>query len=172
MEKKVTGSGDVFQAFDFSITINRPELLAVATPDENFTYSIVKTSSSTGVTAVSQGTHAYGTPLTFKLAHGDKLIINKMYGGSTIVTADETDPHGHTKSVKFTPAGGGTDKTVVTNEIITGKGAHALVTNDKTQTTQVGFFLDNAPVALAIVLSVGLLVAFVVVNRKRKAGRE
>ena len=172
VEKKVTGDGDIYQAFDFSITVDKPALLAVATPETTYTYSIVKADGNVDPDHKAV-TGTYGTPLTFNLKHGEKLVINKMYGGSTIKTVDETNAYGHDKTLTYTPAGGQAEEsqTAVTDKLITGQGNKLLVKNDKKPSTEVGLFLDNAPIILVITLSVVAILAFAVVNKKRKASR-
>ncbi len=167
IEKIVAGDeGDVNQAFEFKFTIQKPALIAEKNPSNTFTYSIVtSTENGANVTAQTGVEGTYGQEVTVQLGHKDKLIINKVYGGSK-VTADESNAYGHEKKIAYTPNGAAA-KTEINNEILLGENNAAVVTNTKNSTTTVGFFLDNAPIILLMVLAAASVVTFVVVNKKR-----
>jgi len=177
--------GDKTQYFDYAVTITAPAT-AISTTYEacitelgNSPSTVVTDTTDNSLTNVTPGTGGYftiasGASVTLKLKHNQRLVFTDMLVGTTY-TAGETDTaSGYT--VAATKLQGGVSSNVTSTRTgvagaVAESGNSVTVTNTRNSTTPTGILIDNLPFILLILVSVGGLIAYLVVRRRRPARR-
>ena len=108
-----------------------------------------------------------GTAFTFKLKHGQKLVLLNLPVGAKY-EASETDSKGHTANITVKANGVAGSESATTNVPSTyiGEAANsALVRNDKIASTPTGILMNNLPYVILIAIAIAGIAA--VAGRKR-----
>lgn len=184
ISKTVTGElGDKNQYFPFNVELKAPEELAqkknsqgepivLNTRARIFNSRVnrfEKDLQNNGINADGEGyfTVTYGKAFTLNLKHGQAIVFEKVFVGSTL-TANETDSKGHKLTYKF--VSGGTEISGITSLNVSDKGINKIeVLNQKNQISPQTGFNTNATsfMLMAVVGSIGLFaMTFIVLKKK------
>ena len=157
VEKKVTDKDDKEispdQEFSFTLTMKAPATVAEGTT-ETYAYQIMKADSTAKGEA---GTITTGTPVEFKLAAGERLVLkNVSVGASYVVNEASYNAYETTGNMGETYA------------YITDNGNSTVITNkyDENKDPGTGLSMANLPFIVLALVAIGGLVTYVVVRRK------
>ena len=175
ISKKVAGDGgNLSQYFDFKTTFTAPLLVTPSTPAtykagimEGGTLIDPTPNGISGAAADHSFTISQGTAFTFKLKHGQKLVLLDLPVGAKY-EASETDSKGHTANITVKANGVAGSESATTNVPSTyiGEAANsALVRNDKVASTPTGILMNNLPYVILIAIAIAGLAA--AAGRKR-----
>lgn len=187
LSKEVTGTlGDKNQYFPFTVTLEAPEGITPAVQDGNpisfktrariwndRTKKFEKDLTKNGLAGDTNGYFdvTYGEELKASLKHGQAIVFEKVYVGSTF-KAQETDAKGHKETYKYTS--GGTEVNGATSISVSDQGINKIeVKNDKGSIAPpTGLHTNSSSFMLMILVGVvGVLALLFVAMKKKKTNR-
>lgn len=176
IEKKVSGAGgNMTELFPFTLKLTDPATHPSGMTIGTYKAMIVEGGaaidpSANGVTGAASD-HSFtinqGTAFTFKLKHGQKLVLLNLPVGAKY-EASETDAKGHTANITVTANGTAGSETATGTVAATyiGEGKNsAVVRNDKNAATPTGILMNNLPYIVMIALGAAGIAA--AASRKR-----
>ena len=176
IEKKVSGAGgNMSEYFPFSLKLTDPATNPSGLTIGTYKAMIVEGGAAidptpngiSGAAADHSFTISQGTAFTFKLKHGQKLVVLNLPVGAKY-EASETDSKGHTANITVKANGVAGSESATTNVPSTyiGEAANsALVRNDKVASTPTGILMNNLPYVILIAIAIAGLAA--AAGRKR-----
>lgn len=188
VKKTVTGAlGDKNAYFPFTVTLTAPADLTVGKDNQGApvapktrarifnsrTLKFENDVTANGITTADANGYfdvLYGTALNVNLKHGQAIVFEKAYVGSTL-EATETDAKSHT--LTYQSVSGGQTATDANTITVSDKGINKIeALNDKDQTTvPTGLYTNqSSSMAMMLIAGAGLaVVLFFVVKNKKKA---
>ena len=176
IEKKVSGAGgNMSEYFPFSLKLTDPATNPSGLTIGTYKAMIVEGGAAidptpngiSGAAADHSFTISQGTAFTFKLKHGQKLVLLDLPVGAKY-EASETDSKGHTANITVKANGVAGSESATTNVPSTyiGEAANrAVVRNDKIASTPTGILMNNLPYVILIAIAIAGIAA--VAGRKR-----
>lgn len=164
--------------FDYTLTIIEPAFTDAPDPELPGSYKAYRINAKGDAVVGSPITFVSGTPNTFKLRHGERLVfVNTPVGTEYAIT--EAGTFGYDAVVSVTCAGGAggtasspdTGKAVEIENRFVGEGSGvqnlAAFVNTRADVIPTGLNLNDLPYIAMIVLALGAVAAFVVVKVRR-----
>jgi len=167
--KRVTGDqASHDQYFDFQLVVTRHVLDDPIRPVTGFVWTY---NNDTGYWERATAPVSFGAtpgPYSFQLRHNQVLVFDPILVGTT-VEAVETNAHGYTPSVVWTFANPGAANAATTgNQVITEGLNDAVFTNELTSIPITGLIMNNLPIILISVGTIGFIM-MIIVGKKRRA---
>ena len=166
--KTVTGTGaDQGRNFAFTMTLNDS---ATTHTSKNYVGTVYNGATATSTTHTVNGD---GTPITFNLKHGQRLVFHDVPVGA-IVNVTETGTTNYTPAISgMVNVNTGTDgASLSTSNATIGTGTNAITFTNTFDNSQIptGLFANNLPFIALMVAGIFAVAVLAVVN-KRKAMR-